>query len=329
MGADMPYPENPGATHYEGCWRDRGHHNCAVREVGRLRAEVDLLRLAGEALEAIEARKGEDVGEWARRAAASLVEAAEADPPTVRVWTTEDMGAAVGDDVAAVLGVTHYEPAPETVSGDDAPAPAGYVPTYDVENARRFVDRWLVGTPLIVTEKIHGENWRATWRDGALHVSSRTRWKARETDGRLSHFWLTASEQVERFLRDHPGAVLFGENYGNVGGFPYDAPSGGRALRVFDVWGGPEGWWAWEKLDDNGRLYGIPRVPVLGVVTWDGDLDALATHAEGPSTLNGSHTREGAVVRPRFEERPTASPQDRAVLKLIGRDYLTGKRGKR
>lgn len=27
---DRPYPENPGATHYDGCWRDRGHHNCAV-----------------------------------------------------------------------------------------------------------------------------------------------------------------------------------------------------------------------------------------------------------------------------------------------------------
>lgn len=34
--SDLPYPDNPGSTHYEGCWRDRGHHNCAVREIERL-----------------------------------------------------------------------------------------------------------------------------------------------------------------------------------------------------------------------------------------------------------------------------------------------------
>ncbi len=31
-----PYPENPGATHYDGCWKSRGHHNCAVARVREL-----------------------------------------------------------------------------------------------------------------------------------------------------------------------------------------------------------------------------------------------------------------------------------------------------
>lgn len=26
----MPYPDNPGKTHYDGCYQVRGHHNCAV-----------------------------------------------------------------------------------------------------------------------------------------------------------------------------------------------------------------------------------------------------------------------------------------------------------
>ena len=35
-----PYPDDPGQTHYDGCWRERGHHNCAMREVERLQNEV-------------------------------------------------------------------------------------------------------------------------------------------------------------------------------------------------------------------------------------------------------------------------------------------------
>lgn len=33
---NYPYPENDGQTHWDGCWRHAGHHNCAVREVERL-----------------------------------------------------------------------------------------------------------------------------------------------------------------------------------------------------------------------------------------------------------------------------------------------------
>jgi len=43
----FPYEDNPGATHWVGCWQSRGHHNCAVVRVqgleGRLRiAEANL-----------------------------------------------------------------------------------------------------------------------------------------------------------------------------------------------------------------------------------------------------------------------------------------------
>lgn len=45
-----PYPDNPGATHWEGCWRHRGHHNCAVAMItalsGWLQKQLDDARVA-------------------------------------------------------------------------------------------------------------------------------------------------------------------------------------------------------------------------------------------------------------------------------------------
>ncbi len=45
----FPYPTNPGQTHFEGCYRERHHHNCAVAEVERLRADLtDAREIVGE-----------------------------------------------------------------------------------------------------------------------------------------------------------------------------------------------------------------------------------------------------------------------------------------
>lgn len=40
----FPYPPDTGRTHWDDCWRERGHHNCAVARVERLEAERDALR---------------------------------------------------------------------------------------------------------------------------------------------------------------------------------------------------------------------------------------------------------------------------------------------
>ena len=36
-----PYDDNRGQTHYPDCYRDRGHHNCAVDKVDQLRRGID------------------------------------------------------------------------------------------------------------------------------------------------------------------------------------------------------------------------------------------------------------------------------------------------
>ena len=42
----LPYPENEGQTHFDGCYCVPGHHNCAVHEVMRLQST--LLQVQGE-----------------------------------------------------------------------------------------------------------------------------------------------------------------------------------------------------------------------------------------------------------------------------------------
>lgn len=41
------YPENDGQTHHETCWRTRGHHECAIRRVEELEAELQDTRTEG------------------------------------------------------------------------------------------------------------------------------------------------------------------------------------------------------------------------------------------------------------------------------------------
>lgn len=37
-----PYPHNPGSTHYDGCWANRGHHNCATELIRSLSKDSSL-----------------------------------------------------------------------------------------------------------------------------------------------------------------------------------------------------------------------------------------------------------------------------------------------
>ena len=43
-------------------------------------------------------------------------------------------GAAIGDDVADVLGITHYEPVPEERGIQQGDSPPSWCPTYDLDN---------------------------------------------------------------------------------------------------------------------------------------------------------------------------------------------------
>lgn len=229
-------------------------------------------------------------------------------------------GVAEGDDAAELLKVKKYV-GPDTDGGEDVAGPAWlYAPTYDLESARRYGNAVIpFGTPIVMTEKIHGENGRWVYSRGEFWCGSRTRWKA---TGSGWHQALDHHPEIRSWLKANPDMVVYGEKYGRTGGFPYDAPKGQSRIRIFDIMDGNTG----EFLDfaDVGTacaLCGLPMVPVIGETAFRG-VEELLEYAEGKSTLNDNHVREGIVIRPL---RQTWESEYRPVLKLVGDGFLFNK----
>ena len=235
-------------------------------------------------------------------------------------------GAKVGDDVTEAMGVTFYNPDTFKESGcvstaaDTAPEPPGPIaPKYtDIENVKRYGFLFEDGEEVIATEKIHGANLRATYRDGVLHMGSRTRW-VKDTFGEVkgdgSMWWRVArAAELERKLSKLPGAVLYGEVFGAVQDLRYGAKNGELFLRAFDIW--MDGRYLdYEEMDGRCQELGIPVAPVI----YCGPLGMgiLRELAENDSHFGG--IREGLVIRPRQERLHPR--HGRVILKLISERY--------
>lgn len=219
----------------------------------------------------------------------------------------------IGDNLFEALGLKHYEPVQEELSPDDVYAPKSNPPIYGIANSKNASNKtWKIGETLIATEKIHGENWRATIdSDGTLFVGSRTRWKSS-----TSHFHEGVTENITRCLKENPGITIYGELSGKVTGFPYGF-KGKRTVVVFDVLKDKK-FMNFEDVVSLMREYEIPTVPVVAEKEWAGELSDFLEFAEGKSLLDPSHIREGVVLRTNKE----SDTGMRKVLKLVGKGYL-------
>jgi len=82
----------------------------------------------------------------------------------------------LGDDLAAALGITKYEPPiPASMAGQVQPmADTGPRRTHDVEQFGIYQGEFVPGEPVVVTEKIHGSQCALLVEaDGTPHVSSK------------------------------------------------------------------------------------------------------------------------------------------------------------
>ena len=243
------------------------------------------------------------------------------------ILTKADSSWGVGRDVAADMRIERSE----AVDGEapDGGQRAGHgfnetdpglMPTYtDIDGLRAHARVLQDGEDVILTEKIHGENARYCVDESRLYCGSRTRWKnpASENGWTATGVALGLEERLRR-IGGHIG--IYGELYGNVNGMRYDANQTARGLRLFDAMDlRSRRYLDYDEFVKVAEALGLPIAPVLYRGPWSNDLRRLA---DGPSTINATHTREGFVVRPVRERH---EHMGRVILKLHGEAYLTKK----
>lgn len=193
---------------------------------------------------------------------------------------------------------------------------------YDIQSLRKYLDCIKEGEEIVLNEKLHG-SYSMFFHDGErLWCKSRNFFKRYDPED----MWhdIAIRYDLENKLSKFPNLAFMGEIYGNVKGFGYDCEvvKGKRLPRVrfFDVYCPKTG----RYLDYDARVAmileaGLDPVPELYRGVWKGK-EEMYPYAEGKSTLNEKHIREGFVlntVKERFEEKL----QSRLQFKLVGEMY--------
>jgi RNA ligase (TIGR02306 family) len=230
-----------------------------------------------------------------------------------------------GQSVVDYYGLVKYEYPEEVaarIEADTEGQPKHFsIPHYDLENLRKYENRFVDGEQVLITEKIEGENISIIHDGERLWVRSRNLYKKEDP---ISHWWKTVLEmQLNEKLAMFPGFAFIGELYCGVKYFPYDGPvidnKVQRKIRIFDIWDTKDRRYVeWNALKEMCSQVGLEIVPELYMGEWKTDKSLYAL-AEGNSTI-GDNLREGFVMR----SIPNAFDpylNGRKIVKLKGTDY--------
>jgi len=219
----------------------------------------------------------------------------------------------------------------------------GFLRYTGIENIKNYPDVLEPGTSVVITEKIHGTNFRAGWVPrytrglvkyldkllnrhydfvvGSRRVAVSTRSKKHDFYG--TNVYAAMARQYELKERIPKGFVVYGEIYGlGIQDLTYGL--NGIDIAFFDIMNTDTekylGYGLASKLFND---WGLPTVPLLYSGFWTTDL--LEQHSTGMSALDNDTLREGCVIRPIWESHN--SRVGRVILKVISQEYLTRKKG--
>lgn len=227
----------------------------------------------------------------------------------------------VGTNVISDLGITRYEaPLPKVAAEGSIGGPSGlYAPKFDVDSFQRYAACFHSGEQVVVTEKIHGASARFVWSeaDAKLFVGSRTNWWAEDQ----TNLWWRALRRcpaIEKFCRENPGTMLFGEVFGQVQTLKYGAEKDDVFFAAFAGLKGHD-WIDWSELSRLCCAVHVPLVP--HVFSGELDIERVYEMAEADSRWPGAnHFAEGVVVVP-MKER-VDDRIGRVCLKVVSNRYL-------
>lgn len=226
----------------------------------------------------------------------------------------------VGDDVTEYFGVKRYVPVLDKKfsTGDQISGPPILGIKYDLESYFKYGKRIPEGTPIVLTEKIHGTSLKVTWQENQLWVSSRSFYRKEDE---TNTYWKAVKQNpwISEFCQNNPGVILHGEIYGWVQDLKYDAQPGELFVRFFDAYNSGTFWnyyEFWNELTNFGE-YPERVVPIIaeGLHSYD----FVMKYVSGKSTV-ASHIREGIVIRPKTEIYDDRV--GRLCLKAVSPEYL-------
>jgi RNA ligase (TIGR02306 family) len=254
----------------------------------------------------------------------------------------------VGDDVTSLLGVTKYEP-PQTLSPQSnvrqvsaRESNPNFYRYTDIDHLKKFPTA-LEGKRVIVTEKIHGTNFRAGWVPRAnlkwwqkllvmagitddqefvygshnVQLQNRTEHDLYSSRDKMN-VYLEAVEILELKKTMPRNTVVYGEIYGDgiQTGYSYGCEKGVRGLVLFDAKVNGK-FLDWVDLEKLAFLVDVELAPILYV--GDFSMEEMEYHVEGPSSDGTQPIREGIVVRTVHEE---TGYNGRQIYKLLNPEYL-------
>lgn len=258
----------------------------------------------------------------------------------------------LGDDVTTMLGITKYEPpaAPSAMSGGQQQSKRKLNPFFKpyerLSHFKNFPELFLEGEDVVVSEKIHGTNFRAGWvpmqadswwkkvkklfgfleewefvvGSHAVQLKPKAEWKGFYD----TNVYMEAVQKYDLEARIPKGMVVYGEIYGDgiQKGYSYGVETPGEhKLVLFDVKvivGQVAEYRSWAYLEELSHLLGVPTAPVI----YKGPYSVVLRHKweEGPSLLSKAQKhREGCVIKPAVEQECWIG---RKVLRSINPEYL-------
>jgi len=256
----------------------------------------------------------------------------------------------VGHDVADFLGITKWEPEVPAGMGGEVVAASEFAYNYDIENFQTY-PTFLVEDIVEVTEKLHGTNFRISYRPGVENpdlfgegniaiCSKGLGAKGLCFKNTESNVYVRAAIELDLIWKlDAVGERLgvpidlFGEVYG-VGVQDLHYGTTKPEFRAFDVRVNGEFLNSPEKAEFFKEL-GVQQVPVLYRGPFD--LDLLTELRDGTTSVNrkmdaqiGPCIREGIIVTAVDSQTPRQADIGhtlRPILKMVSPEYLTRKGG--